>query len=449
MKDAPLKFEIPYKFEPRSYQLPFLKAMDNGIKRAVCAFHRGAGKDLMALNYLIKRACEKPGVYLHCFPNFSQAKRAIWTSVHNTHDGDAMAYLEHFPEPMIKSKNGSEMIIQLKNGSIYCLMGLDGKNAQRARGMNPCFVILSEYAYMDPESWYTIEPRITQNNGTAIFLSTPNGQNHFYSIYNHAKENPRDYYASLLTVSDTHCVEESHIEKLRGEGYPEDLIQQEYYCSFKRGAQGSYYGNIIQKARDEERIQALPTHTDLPVHTAWDIGVGDSTAIWFVQELRNGTYNVINYYENTGEGLEHYVNYLNKFRDTKGIQYGRHFVPHDMANREFTSGVDRLQAAREFGYNMNIVPKKSIDEGIQAVRSILNLCSFDPKSCDRGIKCLDFYRKKWNESLKVYYDEPLHDQWSHGADAFRMFAVGVRAIGTHARGSIENDMKAINSYWGR
>lgn len=392
---------------------------------------------------------DNPGVYIHAFPKFNQAKRNIWNSVHQTHQDEIISYLDHFPHEIIKQKNSSDLTIKLFNKSVYCLMGIDGKNAEVARGMNPRGIILSEYAYMDPQSWYTIEPRITQNNGIAIFLSTPNGQNHFYQLYNTAKENPRDYFASCLTIEDTGCVPLSHIQQLREEGYPEDMIMQEYYCSFKRGAQGSYYGNIIQKARDEERLQTLPIHIDLPVHTAWDIGIGDSTAIWFVQELRNGTYNIINYYENTGEGLEHYVNYLNKFRESKSIQYGKHFVPHDMANREFTSGVDRLQAAREFGYNMTVVPKKGIDEGIQAVRSILNLCSFDPKSCERGIKCLDFYRKKWNESLKVYYDEPLHDQWSHGADAFRMFAVGVRSIGTHARGSIETDMRAINNYWGR
>ena len=384
----------------------------------------------MFLNALIEQMTINPGVYLHCFPNYSQGKRAIWNSVHGTDDGESMAYLDHFPEALIESKNSSEMMIKLKTGSIYCVMGMDGKNSQRARGMNPKFVILSEYAFMDPLAWQTIEPRITQNNGTAVFLSTPNGQNHFYSLYNYAKDNPKDYFTSFLTIENTKTVAPEHIENLRREGVPEDFIQQEYYCSFTRGAEGSYYGKLIQQARDEDRLTKLNVHPDLPCHTAWDIGIGDATAIWIFQALQNGNFNFLSYYENNNEGLEHYINYLDRWKDKNKIIYGSHYVPHDMQNREFTSGVDRLTAARNFGYNMVIVPKKPIDEGIQAVRSLLPHCSFDNNGCSRGIKCLDFYRKKWNEMLKVYYDEPLHDQWSHGADAFRMAAIGIKAFGT-------------------
>jgi phage terminase large subunit len=423
---------LPHKFEPRWYQLEAMKAMDNGIKRVVLCFARGLGKDLTAMNFLIKKAMEVPGVYLHCFPNYNQAKRAIWKSVHTTHTGESIAYLDHIPQEIIRNKNSSEMMVTLVNGSIYCVMGLDGKNAMRARGMNPSFVILSEYAFMDPESWRTLEPRVKQNNGTAIFLSTPNGQNHFYELYNHACNDKKHYFSSLVTVFDAATLNEEDIEQLRREGVPEDFIQQEYFCSFKRGAEGSYYGKQIQKARDDERIGPLPIIPDLPVHTSWDIGIGDSTAIWMFQALRNGTYNFINYYENNGEGLEHYVRYLNDFKTKNNVEYGTHFVPHDMQNKEFTSGVDRLQTARDFGIDMTVVPRKGIDEGIQAVRSILPLCSFELRACAHGIKCLDFYRKKWNESLKVYYDEPLHDRWSHGC-----FVAGTRILTAYGEKNIE------------
>lgn len=443
-----VEINLPYKFEPRPYQLPFLKALDSGIKRAVCVFHRGAGKDLMALNYLIKRAIEKPGVYLHCFPNYTQGKRAIWTSVHETHEGEPIGYLDHIPPELIKSKNSSEMTIQLINGSVYCVMGLDGRNAQRARGMNPTFVILSEYAYMDPEAWYTLEPRITQNKGTAVFLSTPNGQNHFYQLYNHAQANPKDYYSSLVGVNDTNCVSIDHIESLRREGVPEDFIQQEYNCSFTRGAEGSYYGKLIQKARDEDRITNLPIIPDLPCHSAWDIGIGDSSAIWIFQALNNGTYNFIHYYENHGEGLQHYINYLNDWKAKKNIIWGRHFVPHDMQNKEFTSGVDRLSSMRDYGYDAIVVPRKSLAEGIQVVRSTIPLSNFDSVGCIHGLKCIDFYHKKYNDALKVYYDEPVHDKWSHGADAFRYACLGIRIHGTGTGGTLDSDYRALRNYWG-
>lgn len=439
---------IPNKFQCRPYQDAAWDAIDRGCKRLVCCWHRGCGKDLLFLNALIYKMITEPGVYLHCFPNYSQGKRAIWDSIHSTDTGDSIAYLDHFPEVLIASKNSSEMMLKLKTGSIYCVMGLDGKNAQRARGMNPRFVILSEYAFMDPESWYTLEPRITQNNGTAVFLSTPNGQNHFYSLYNYAKSNPKDYFSSFLTIEDTKTVSPDHIENLRREGIPEDFIQQEYYCSFTRGAEGSYYGKYIQKARDEDRITSLSINSSLPCYTAWDIGIGDSTAIWIFQALENGKYNFVHYYQNHGENLEHYCRYLDNFKAKHDIIWGRHIVPHDMKNDEFIAGISRVEAAQKLGYTVEVLPRIPIDEGINAVRSLLPFCSFDKINCAHGIKCLDFYRKKYNDMLKVYYDEPCHDQWSHGSDAFRYACTGIKMFGTSINSMTPDKLKTLKSQAG-
>lgn len=424
---------LPYKFDPRPYQLPLLQALDKGIKKHVWCLHRGCGKDLLALNYLICQAMQKRGVYLHCFPNFSQGKKAIWQSNHADDKGQVVGYLEHFPEELIKRRNGSDMSIELINGSMYHVMGLDGRNAARARGMNPNFVILSEYAFMDPESWYTIEPRLTQNNGTVIFASTPNGQNHFYHLYNHAVNHPETYYAKLLTIDDTSALPIGFIEEKRAEGIPEDFIQQEYYCSFTRGAAGSYYGKYIQDARNDDRICKVNIETDLQVHTGWDIGIGDSTSIWFFQQRKNGQIVFINYYENCGEGLEHYVNYLEEFKGKNKIVYGMHYVPHDTKSRDLCLGIERIEFLRNLGYTMTVVGKMLVDEGIQVVRSMLNQCIFDQEKCKHGINCLDFYRKKWNETLKVYYDEPLHDKYSHGC-----FIKGTKIILHYGEKNIED-----------
>ena len=425
------RIQIPHKFELREYQEPAWEALVNGCKRVVCCWHRGAGKDLFALNYLVYMMMTKPAVYLHCFPKYNQGKKAIWNSVHNTDEGIAMSYLDHIPECLIKSKNSSDMRIELKNGAIYCVMGIDGKNATQARGMNPSCVILSEYAFMDPESWYTLEPRVAQNNGTALFLSTPNGQNHFYHLYNYAASGEsKDYFSSMLTINDTKTLPASHIDNLRQEGIPEDFIQQEYYCSFTRGSEGSYYGKQIQAARNDSRICRLSILIELPVHTAWDIGVGDSTAIFFYQIQSNGNLRVLHFYENNGEGLEHYLRYLDQWKARHGCIYGSHYVPHDMSVREFGTGEKRLDTARKLGYSMTVVPKSAVDEGIQSVRALLPRCSFEQTECKAGIAALDFYRKKWNDTLKVYYDEPLHDRYSHGADAFRYLACALKAFGS-------------------
>jgi phage terminase large subunit len=427
---------LPHMFEPRNYQIPFLRELDKGCKRLVGVLHRGAGKDLMALNWIIKTAIANPAVYLHCFPQYSQGKRAIWNSIHKTDTGESLGYLDHIPKELIRSKDSSEMRITLVNDSVYCIMGMEGNNAQKARGMNPTCVIMSEYAFMEPESWYTIEPRVTLNKGTAIFLSTPNGQNHFYDLYNYSKSDEgknNGWWSTLLTIDDTKAVDQSHIDALRKEGYPEDFLMQEYYCSFTRGAQGSYYGKQIQAARDESRITHLAINRDQPIYTSWDIGIGDSTAIWLFQSLPNGKLHFLDYYENHGVGLDHYIAYLDKFRTKNNIVWGAHYVPHDMRNREFTSGISRMEIAENLGYKMTAVVKDGspypLEAGIQCVRSTLPNCVFDQDACKFGIKCLDLYRKKFNETLKVYSDEPCHDQYSHGADAFRTACVGKTIFG--------------------
>lgn len=451
---------IPHKFLCRPYQREAWEALDAGKKRIVCAWHRGAGKDLFCLNYLIYRMIQSPGVYLHCFPKHNQAKRAIWKGVHETHDGESMGYLDHFPPEIVKAKNGSEMSIELINGAVYHLLGVDGKNASAARGMNPKFVIFSEYAFMDREAWDTIEPRLSQNNGQALFISTPNGQNHFYKLFEYAKgatqdkNNPQSdqYYASLLTIDDTSVFDSGFIEGKRAEGMPEDFIQQEYYCSFTRGAEGSYYGKQIQAVKDEERITRLNPVPDIKCHTAWDIGVGDASSIFIFQQLSNGKINFLDYYENQGEGLEHYLGYLDKYRDKNKIMWGTHYVPHDMRNREFTSGISRMEVAEKMGYKMTPVLKNGqaygLEEGIQVVRSTLPNCVFNSTIRDTGVKCLEFYRKKYNEALKVYYDQPLHDKYSHGADAFRMACVGLKEIGEPGKLSADSIAEMRRKYTG-
>jgi hypothetical protein len=257
-------------------------------------------------------------------------------------------------------------------------------------------------------------------------------------------KNPNsEYFATKLTIEDTGVYESDFLERKRGEGMPEDFIQQEYFCSFTRGAEGAYYGKLIQKARDEDRITRISVTSDLPVHTAWDIGIGDSSAIWLFQTLKNGRINFLHYYENNNEPLDHYLRYLDNWKAKHGVVFGKHFVPHDMRNREFTSGISRMEVARNMGYVMTPIVNPEgraygIEEGIQTARSLLPHCQFDESHCKRGVQCLDFYRKKWNDILKVYFDEPLHDQYSHGADAFRMAAIGIKTIGT----SIDNGLTA-------
>lgn len=199
--------------------------------------------------------------------------------------------------------------------------------------------------------------------------------------------------------------------------------------AFQQSVEGAYYAQQFTRLYAAGRIGKLPDNSHLPVMTIWDIGVGDSTAIWFVRQV--GTeYHVIDYYENSGEGLRHYMKVLKD----KGYTYSEHWGPHDIENREFGSDAkSRKDIARE-GYEIDgvkyslkfqVVPKIGVDTGIEAAREILPRCVFDEEKCEEGITHLEGYRKEWDDKRGCWKDKPLHDNTSHGADAFRYFAVAV------------------------
>lgn len=212
--------------------------------------------------------------------------------------------------------------------------------------------------------------------------------------------------------------------------------------AFQQSIEGAYYAKQFTKLYAAKRIGVLPDNSHLSVHTIWDIGVGDSTAIWFVR-IVGDEYHVIDYYENSGEGLRHYMKVLKD----RNYTYGDHWGPHDIDNREFGSdGKTRRELAREgyeidgqkYSLKFSVVPKLGVDEGIEQVREILPSCAFDESKCEKGISCLENYRKEWDDKRGCWKDKPLHDWSSHGSDAFRYFAVamgrrkrtgGIRRIG--------------------
>ena len=197
--------------------------------------------------------------------------------------------------------------------------------------------------------------------------------------------------------------------------------------AFQQSVEGAYYAQQLTKLYAQKRIGAMPNNGHLPVMTFWDIGVGDSTAIWFVRQVGEELH-IIDYYENSGEGLRHYMKVLKE----KGYTYSEHWGPHDIDNREFGSDAKtRRELARE-GYEIDgqvyrmtfqVVPKIGVDDGIEAAREILSRCAFDDAKCEEGISHLEGYRKEWDDKRGCWKDRPLHDKTSHGADAFRYFAV--------------------------
>lgn len=193
--------------------------------------------------------------------------------------------------------------------------------------------------------------------------------------------------------------------------------------AFHTSLEGAYYSRQMLEVRKEKRITRIPHDPYVPVHTSWDLGFGDSTSIWFFQVCGKELH-FIEYYENSGEPLIFYLKLL-KERD---YQYGVHLVPHDACVHEYGTGLTRVETARNLGFTFTPVKNIGIDEGIDAVRNLLRKCWFDEQRCFTGIKCLESYRRAWNETHGHWSSKPHHDQFSHGSDAFRMLAVGLSRI---------------------
>ena len=411
MEKESKEITIPYKFTPRDYQIPLISCIDRGYKRAVCIFHRRAGKDKTLINLITKEALKRVGVYYYLFPTYKQGRKIIWQGI----DKAGMKFTDHIPEEIRKRTNDQEMMIELKNGSIIQIIGTD--DIDRIVGTNPVGCVFSEYSLQNPKAWDLLRPILAENEGWAVFNYTPRGKNHGYELYEMAKNNPK-WFAQILTVDDTKAISQEAIEEERLAGMDEDLIQQEFYCSFEAAIQGAYYAKQINKANEDGRITNVPYVENLPVYTVWDLGVGDSTAIWFVQ-LVNQEIRIIDYYEAQGEGLPYYAKVL----DEKGYKYGGHYAPHDIQVREMGSGLSRLETARSLGINFQVVKNISIDDGINAARTIFNRCWFDKEKTKQGVNCLVNYHKEYDEKRKEYKNIPYHDWSSHGADAFRYLAI--------------------------
>lgn len=402
---------LPHLYKPRNYQLTALKALDSGTKRVVLCWARRSGKDLTILNWCIKELFKEPCICFYVMPTYSQAKKVIWDSI--TIEG--IRFLDYIPEELIERKNKQELKINFINGSVLQLIGSD--NIDSIVGTNPKIIVFSEYAIQNPQAWDYLRPILKVNKGKAIFISTPRGKNHFYDLYTMAKSND-DWFAETLTVKDTGVLTDEDLDQERASGMSEEMIQQEYFCSWTRGIEGAYYGRLIDKAYREDRICNVSYEPRSPVNTAWDLGFGDSMSITFWQDV-GGECRIIDFYENHGEGLAHYIKHL----QSKEYVYGQHFFPHDGGSGSIQTGRTHQDVAYELGLKTTVLTRENdVQVGIESVRTMLNICYIDKTKCAYLVKCLENYAKKYNDKTQSYSDSPSHNWASHACDSVRYMA---------------------------
>lgn len=447
-----MEIDLPANnWQPRPYQQNLWNAYEQGFKRLIEVAHRRWGKDDVALNLTAVSAFEKPATYWHMLPEYSQARKAIWNAI-NPHTNKRRID-EAFPLELRASTNDHEMFIRFVNGATWQVVGSDSYKS--LVGAPPYGIVFSEWAKANPGAWAYLAPILEENGGWAMFITTPEGKNHNYSMYNMAKKNPK-WFAELQTVDDTefpiHRVEEARKEyrALYGLEAGDALIEQEYYCSFEAATIGAVYGKWMATASKEGRISDRIKHDPAyPVYTAWDLGYDDATAIWFYQVGMNEII-IIDYYECFGEDVKHYcealhgrkinVEHINpetkqvekwsfgdwipEFEHRKAYSYAdQHYAPHDAANKLLAAGGRSIiEQALEFGIPMVSFPATSHTNCEQALRKTLPRCWFSEIRCEKGIEALRSYHYDYNDDLKIFRSTPVHDWSSHACDAAELLA---------------------------
>jgi phage terminase large subunit len=430
--------KLPFNFQPRDYQRPILGDIDDGWKRIVVVAHRRFGKDKVCMNIMAREMFRRIGGYFYVLPTYAQGKKVIWNGM----DRDGFKFTDHIPQALRTRTDNSEMIIQTRKprnlmspdeisrsetgekipGSLFQVVGSD--NIDSIVGANPVGIIFSEWALQDPSAWDYLRPILAENGGFAIFIYTVRGKNHGWTTAQIAQKYPDVWRYYNLTVEDTKAIPadilaQERLEIIEKDGN-DDLYMQEYMNDFGIAIKGSYYGDLFKKIDENNQIGGVPYDPNHLVHTAWDMGL-DNMKVWFIQQVGR-EFHAIDYMEGVEGGLRGFLAEMTK----KNYTYGKHLVPHDAAARSGEDGRTRVQIASDLGFKFEVIPTNTfgVDNGIEAVKGILPRFWFDEERTKNGVSSLRSYQHEWDEKLKIFKPNPLHDWASHGADALRTFAVG-------------------------
>lgn len=405
-------------YKARKFQDVLHRSM---LRFNVLVCHRRFGKTVFSINHMIDRALRNPldrPQYAYIAPNYGQAKRIVWDML--------KSFVKNIPGIETNEADLRLDIPRPDKGDQIRFYLLGAENPGSIRGIHLDGVILDEFAEMDTTVWpMVIRPALSDRHGWAIFIGTPKGQNQFFDIYQTALKNKEHgWFSAIYRASETGVLPASELEANKRE-LPPEVYEQEYECSFTAALTGSYYGKLIEEAEKDGRITNVAYDPALPVDTFWDLGIGDTTAIWFLQQL-GVQYRLIDYIEQSGVGLDWYVRELQR----RQYVYRDHTLPHDAAARELGTGKSRQETLWGYGLRQTIImPRHRVEDGINAGRMLIPKCWFDRVKCERGLAALRNYQKKWDAKNQIWSDKPLHDWASNGADAFRVLAMGNRPEG--------------------
>lgn len=401
-------------YSPRRHQ----KILHDLTERfQVVVTHRRFGKTVWAVNKIIDAALKNKLVnpkYAYIAPYRDQAKKIAWDMIKSfLKNLQGVEFYENDLKVEIYKSGGQKIVIML----------LGAENPMALKGLYLDGVIFDEYAECDPVVWTeVVRPTLSDRLGWAVFMGTPKGQNHFYKMYELGLTGRPGYVSKMFKASETGILAQAELDDCKIT-MSEDEYNQEYEVSFTAGMRGSYYGKLMEELELKGQICDVPYDPHLSVITSWDLGVGDTTVVWFVQQYAT-RHHVIDCYAMSGVGLDHYV----KMLKDKGYNYKEHRFPHDVQARSLETGKSREEVLRSMGIRLRVLPKLGVDDGINAVRLLLPKVYFDKTRCAKGIDALKNYQKKWDSKHNIFSDTPLHNWASDYSDSFRYYAVGERDV---------------------
>jgi hypothetical protein len=403
--------ELPYM--PRKHFEPLHASQKRWI---FVVAHRRCGKTVALVNQLIRAALNNkqtspPPRYAYVGPSFDAAKDMIWTYAKQfTKTVEGIRYLE------------GELTVLFPKGATIKLYG--GALAyERMRGLYFNGIVMDEYAMLHPQAFTSVvRPALGDYLGWAVISGTPAGQDHFYNLKLKAETDPNwDIFEIPITDTGEDALTHAEVEEMRKDMAPDEFAR-EMLCSFDAPVEGAYYQDSINTLQTQGRVTKVSVDLNTSVFTGWDLGLSDLQCIWLGQ-IVGREYHWIDYIEDRGKRLSLYADELAKRADRDGFKYRAHLCPHDIEARELMTGHSRRQElASLLDAPVITVPRHDPADGIVAARGILGLSWFDEAKTRRGLARLRSYRRSKTGT-------PIHDDASHGADAFRTAAVGIPLIG--------------------
>lgn len=436
---------IVHDYKPRDI---FLNFHDRVQRWAIEVVHRRGGKTVATINDTISRMlyftppilyaskvsyvqgqdtisgepqyAKEPGRYAYVAPFLNQARQIAWD------------YLKRYTQGMAKKISEAELSVTIFNDCKCTLYGADNPDA--FRGIYLDGADLDEYGLMKPSVWSEVLlPTLVDRRGWATFIGTPNGPNHFRTLVRNAMADPARWFFETHPVSQTRLIAPEELAEMKKLMLPEEY-EQEMECSFEAAARGAYYGQEIANATAEDRIRPLKADTDLPLHFIYDLGFRDDTATICFQDAPDG-YPIIHAEADNLRPIRFYIQRISEICAFYGCPRGEVWLPHDARAKTLQTGRSIVEQFLEAGIRPRIVPKLDVLDGIAAARMIFPDVYFnceDPQAiagpCSPLVEALKTYRREWDEDLKCFKREPVHDWSSHYADVFRYLAVVAKRL---------------------